>query len=114
MAMASLPGTVSAAPAERDLAGAGFPSPRPFAALRVGRGDSVAPRRHVGRFNGLIPTVIDTNLSARHGRAPSRPSTSLILQRFQDVDARDKRGHDESMAGAAGIIWLRSPVVEAL
>jgi hypothetical protein len=25
------------------------------------------------------------------------------LQRFQDVDPRDKRGHDESMAGAAGI-----------
>jgi diguanylate cyclase (GGDEF)-like protein/PAS domain S-box-containing protein len=27
----------------------------------------------------------------------------MILQRFQDVDARDKRGHDGSMVGAAGI-----------
>ena len=38
-----------------------------------------------------IPTAIDTNLSASHGRASSRPSTSLILLRFQDVDTRDKR-----------------------
>jgi hypothetical protein len=29
--------------------------------------------------------------------------TSLILRRFQDVDARDKRGHDESMVGAVGM-----------
>jgi hypothetical protein len=28
----------------------------------------------------------------------------LILQRFQDVDARDKRGHDGSMVGATGMI----------
>jgi hypothetical protein len=26
-----------------------------------------------------------------------RPSTSLMLFGFQDVDARDKRGHDESI-----------------
>jgi hypothetical protein len=28
-------------------------------------------------------------------RAYARPSTSLMLHRFEDVDARDKRGHDE-------------------
>jgi hypothetical protein len=27
-------------------------------------------------------------------RAYARPSTSLVLQGFEDVDARDKRGHD--------------------
>src|SRR5206468_4673290 len=38
----------------------------------------------------------------RIGRSPSasswpglsRPSTSLMLHRYEDVDARDKRGHD--------------------
>jgi hypothetical protein len=28
-------------------------------------------------------------------RAYARPSTSLMLHSLQDVDARDKRGHDE-------------------
>jgi hypothetical protein len=32
-----------------------------------------------------------------------RPSTSLMLFGFQDVDARDKRGHDESITQAVGI-----------
>jgi hypothetical protein len=31
----------------------------------------------------------------RHGRASSRPSTSLIIGRSQDVDARHKAGHDD-------------------
>ncbi len=57
----------------------------------------------------VIPTAIDTNHSARHGRAPSRPSTPLILQRFQDVDARDKRGHDGSMVGPAGMSSRNPP-----
>ena len=30
----------------------------------------------------------------RHGRAPSRPSTSSHLAKPKDMDARDKRGHD--------------------
>src|SRR5215470_16809404 len=32
-----------------------------------------------------------------------RPSTSLMLRGFQDVDARDKRGHDGATGDAAGI-----------
>jgi hypothetical protein len=35
-----------------------------------------------------------------------RPSTSLMLFGFQDVDARDKRGHDESITQAVGITDL--------
>jgi hypothetical protein len=31
----------------------------------------------------------------RHGRALTRPSTSLIWLAFEGVDARDKPGHDE-------------------
>ena len=31
----------------------------------------------------------------RHGRASSRPSTSFLPEFSQDVDARDKSGHDE-------------------
>jgi Flp pilus assembly protein TadG len=53
----------------------------------------------------IISTAIDTNHSACRGRAPFRPSTSLNLPRFRDVDARDKRGHDEAMVGVAGIRW---------
>jgi hypothetical protein len=30
-------------------------------------------------------------------RAYARPSTSLILLSKKDVDARDKRGHDDSI-----------------
>ena len=35
----------------------------------------------------------------------SRPSTSLARSRLQDVDARDKRGHDERERGCT-IVWL--------
>src|SRR6185437_16255222 len=35
-----------------------------------------------------------------------RPSTSLMLFGFQDVDARDKRGHDESITQGR---WYEAP-----
>jgi hypothetical protein len=37
----------------------------------------------------------------------SRPSTSLLRLTFLGVDARDKRGHDESLIVSLGIIQLR-------
>ena len=33
----------------------------------------------------------------------SQPSTSLILLGFEDVDARDKRGHDDSIQADHGL-----------
>jgi hypothetical protein len=41
-----------------------------------------------------------------------RPSTSLIPPGFQDVDARDKRGHDESEFLAVGSASAQSGEVE--
>jgi hypothetical protein len=38
--------------------------------------------------------VRHAHLSIRHGRASSRPSTSSLRHRGQDVDARNKSGHD--------------------
>jgi hypothetical protein len=35
------------------------------------------------------------DLSASSWPGSSRPSTSLMLHGLEDVDARDKRGHDE-------------------
>jgi hypothetical protein len=44
-----------------------------------------------------IPVALNTS-QARRGRAPSRPSTPYLpVCRKGDVDARDKRGHDESV-----------------
>jgi hypothetical protein len=39
--------------------------------------------------------VIDLDSLFRHGRALSRPSTSVLLATDKDVDARHKAGHDE-------------------
>src|SRR5262245_24035926 len=46
---------------------------------------------------------IDRRTLLRHWPGLSRPSTSLIRLVIQDVDARDKRGHDESNAATLGI-----------
>jgi hypothetical protein len=39
--------------------------------------------------------ALDCLFPLRHGRASSRPSTSVLLCCGEDVDARDKPGHDE-------------------
>ena len=51
-----------------------------------------------------VSTVIDDDPSPLSWPGLSRPSTPLILQEKQDVDARDKRGHDESTLMALGRI----------
>jgi len=55
----------------------------------------------------LIPAVVGNDPSHRHGRASTRPSTSLIWLAFEGVDARDKPGHDESEIVAVSIssVW---------
>src|SRR6185437_12697451 len=48
----------------------------------------------------LIPTAPDDDSLSSSWPDLFRPSTSLMLFGFQDVDARDKRGHDESVTQA--------------
>ena len=50
-----------------------------------------------GYGSPLIPTVPDDDSLSSSWPDLFRPSTSLMLFGFQDVDARDKRGHDESI-----------------
>ncbi|HSB15228.1 MAG TPA: hypothetical protein VLE22_12275, partial [Bryobacteraceae bacterium] len=50
----------------------------------------------------VILTVVDRDLSTSSWPGLSRPST-LIPFNKQGVDARDKRGHDESEFTAVGI-----------
>jgi hypothetical protein len=45
--------------------------------------------------NRIMPIVIMTGALSTSWPGLTRPSTSLIGFMIQDVDARDKRGHDE-------------------
>jgi len=47
---------------------------------------------------GLGPMVPDDDSLSSSWRDLFRPSTSLMVFGLQDVDARDRRGHDESVA----------------
>src|SRR5580704_11105440 len=53
------------------------------------------------------------NVSLRHGRVSSRPSTSFALETAKDVDARDKPGHDGEDEGVrnhpAASSWMIGP-----
>src|SRR6185437_8554208 len=51
----------------------------------------------------LIPTVPDDDSLSSSWPDLFRPSTSLMLFGFQDVDARDKRGHDDSITSGSNL-----------
>jgi hypothetical protein len=50
-----------------------------------------------GMIARLTPMVPDDDSLSSSWPDLFRPSTSLMLFGFQEVDARDKRGHDESI-----------------
>jgi hypothetical protein len=61
-------------------------------------------------------SLIEIHLRRRVG-TPSwpdlfRPSTSLIWPGYQDVDARDERGHDELKLPAAGEVQKQTAPTE--
>jgi hypothetical protein len=57
------------------------------------------------RHRQLIPTALGHDLSTvMAGLRPGHPR--LCLQAKPRLDARDKRGHDESRAAAVGITWV--------
>jgi hypothetical protein len=56
-----------------------------------------------GRECGLIPILMMTSALSTSWPGLTRPSTSLIRFMIQDVDARDKRGHDESNIVSIGM-----------
>src|SRR6185437_15451176 len=62
--------------------------------------DITMPTTRICRLQGsqIMPTVPDDDSPSSSWPDLFRPSTSLMLCGFQDVDARDKRGHDESIA----------------
>ena len=62
-----------------------------------------------GYGSPLIPTVPDDDSLSSSWPDLFRPSTSLMLFGVQDVDARDKRGHDESITQGR---WYDSPPME--
>jgi hypothetical protein len=53
----------------------------------------------------FLPAAIATNHSVRHGRARPGHPRLFDLAAFQDVDARDKRGHDEALVRPDGIAY---------
>jgi hypothetical protein len=61
------------------------------------------------------PHAIFVGIDIRSASWPglSRPSTSLLSFRFQGVDARDERGHDESRILRLGIIFNRNRQLDA-
>jgi hypothetical protein len=67
----------------------------------------MAPRGAI--FSRLIPTVPDDDSLSSSWPDLFRPSTSLMLFGFQDVDARDKRGHDESITQGR---WYQCPLCD--
>ena len=54
-------------------------------------------------FHQLIPFFIVIGALSTSWPGLTRPSTSLVRLMIQDVDARDKRGHDESSIVSIGI-----------
>jgi hypothetical protein len=66
-----------------------------------------------GRSTGVIPMRVSSDSSTPSWPGLSRPSTTLLLLSFQDVDARHKAGHDGSEISRAGV-RLQSSRVNAI
>jgi hypothetical protein len=54
-----------------------------------------------------MPIALGVNISMSSWPGSSRPSTPSILLGLEDVDARDKRGHDECKFNAPASIGAR-------